>query len=152
MCYDTFMKLKKNLSNMWVTHVNEAESIKISAIRAQAAHPVRLPVTTPTIKESVSVPRQRRFLALNMAHQSDADAKIRKFIQLHCSHGGWLAIDVSIAPGMTHDWRTERERDKSSRVSPTAVGSSRLPDEAKKRNGCDFVSLQGRNLTSMFLY
>ena len=70
-----FNEVEKHFSDTWVTHENEPEFITRSAYRAQAAHRVRLSVMTPTIEESVSVPRQRRFLALSMAHQSDADAK-----------------------------------------------------------------------------
>ena len=96
---------EKPLSVARVTHEGEPEFITGSAYQIQATHHIRLSVTAPTIDESVSVPRQRRFLALNMAHQSDADAKHRKCFQLYCSHGvGW----------------------------PTAVGGARVSDEAKK--------------------
>ena len=62
---------EKHLSDARVTHESEPEFITGSPYRVQAAHHVRLSVTTPTIEESVSVPSQRRFLALNTTHQSD---------------------------------------------------------------------------------
>ena len=77
---------EKQMSDAGVTHESEPEFITGSAYQIQTAHHIRLSVTTPTIEESVSVPRQRRFLALNMAHQSDDDGEGHNcipFYQLH---------------------------------------------------------------------
>ena len=66
--------------NWWRNHFRTVDisslfhiyfSSQILFYRVQATHRVRLSVTTPTIEESVSVPSQRRFLALNTTHQSD---------------------------------------------------------------------------------
>ena len=77
---------EKHLSDTGVTHESEPEFITGSAYRIQAAHHIRLSVTKPTINESFSVPRQRRFLALNMAQQSSDDREGHNCIPFyqHC--------------------------------------------------------------------